>query len=309
MSKKRLFYFILPSFIILLWVFIGFYFSSVILYPKRHSLEQERMKLGLPNLWELGFSEAGKEEISFETDGILHRGWFFRGMRSCGLVAHHGITSNRVGTLPYVRHFNRCHILIFDARGHGESEKACVTYGYYEKNALKKAAEILQEKTGLKKDQIGLIGESLGATTVLLFASENSGYAFFIADSPYVSVERIIRERARALYGSSVEILFFGIAKFFSQIRGHFLFNDVNLEKWGIQITDPVLLVHAKNDSHTVLSHSEAIFQKLPEGKKELFITDWTKEHARSIHRDPEKYMAKVKAFISRYAPTYPALW
>ncbi|MCS6984712.1 MAG: alpha/beta hydrolase [Leptospiraceae bacterium] len=299
---------VIASLLIFLYLGIGYHFSQVILSPKRTALEAERIKLKLPPLHEIGFGV--KEEIEFQSDGVWHWGWYFPGKSSrCGLVAHHGLTSNRWGVIPYVRHFQRCHILVYDARAHGESGDAFVTYGYYEKNALAKAIEILQQKSGLNKGSIGLLGESLGATTVLLFAAENSGYAFVIADSPYYSVEKIIEERAIKLHGKLIKTLFFPIARFFSEFLGKFRFEDVNLENKAANIRDPVLLVHAAKDDHTLAYHSQKIFENLPEGKKDLFLTDWTSLHARSVHQNPEKYIMHVKSFISRYAPEYPALW
>lgn len=285
----------------------GFYFSGQIVNPKFKSLEEDQARLNLPSLKELGMPEP--QTIEFSSDGITHRGWLFSGPRKdCGLVVHHGFTGTRWGALPYARHFSRCQVLVYDARGHGESDHAKCTYGAHEQKALLQAIALLREKTGLENRQIGLIGESMGAATMLLAAAQENGFAFLIADSPFATVEDIIRERAISLYGKGLLPLL-PVARFFAEWRGAFNFDNVHPAQAVKQIKDPLLVVHSQSDVYTLPEHSRRIYDAIPGDRKDLFLTDWNATHARSMHTNPETYLRRLKSFVSRYAPDYPGLW
>jgi pimeloyl-ACP methyl ester carboxylesterase len=94
-------------------------------------------------------------------------------------------------------------VLVYDARGHGESSRALLSYGVHEREDLLRVVEWLAAKTDLPRSRIGLIGWSYGAATAIQAASEAGGdVAFVVADSSYSSLGDIARVQAEEQYGS-----------------------------------------------------------------------------------------------------------
>src|SRR5262249_30267548 len=83
--------------------------------------------------------ERDSEEVEFGTeDGLTIRGWFLPAKSGCPsrtLIICHGLGANRSNFLPYVQVGDAlgANVLIFDFRGHGDSDGHTVTIGYKEK--------------------------------------------------------------------------------------------------------------------------------------------------------------------------------
>ena len=65
-----------------------------------------------------------------------------------------------------------CDLLLYDARGHGESSPALLSFGANERRDLKLVVDWLAKRTELPQSRIGLIGWSYGAATAIQAAAE-----------------------------------------------------------------------------------------------------------------------------------------
>lgn len=288
----------------LLCIYLGvcWYFSSLVVAFDRKTLEADRLRLKIGSVADFGLSEP--EAVSFQNpdDGTTLRGWYFRGDRSCAAVFHHGFGGTRYGMLKYTPLIKdqRCHLLLYDARHHGESEGDYGTFGFFEKHDLLAAVDFLQKKTGVDDAHTALIGESYGAATSLQAAGYSKRHFWFLlVDSPYSDMRTIVTEQAVQRY-TPVSLLFTEGTFVLAGLRAGFDPDESSPLRYASQIRSPVMIVHSRSDKYTVPRHSEEIASALLKAgvQYRLFLTDWNSTHARSIDDNFEKYNAVFQEFL-----------
>src|SRR5262249_47029711 len=103
-------------------------------------------------------------------DGLTLRGWYYptRHHRRL-LVLVHGLWGGWEDLAPvgYELHRRGYDVLLFDLRGHGASDPSRLSMGRRERNDLR-AVLTWAERRGFSPDQIGWLGHSMGASTLLM---------------------------------------------------------------------------------------------------------------------------------------------
>jgi len=111
------------------------------------------------------------EKVAWISDGQPIAGWFIppkqtnTPARAPGIVIAHGWSSSRNSALRYV---SRLHdagyaLLLYDARGHGESGSVTAASGVTLRDDLRAAIDFLTERPEIDRKRIGVLGHSLGA--------------------------------------------------------------------------------------------------------------------------------------------------
>lgn len=218
----------------------------------------------------------------------------------------HGHTSDRMELLPYgaIYWARGCDVLIYDARGHGDSDPAALTFGYHEKEDASKIVDWIASEAGLQPAQIGLVGTSYGGATVLQTLFVRDDLAFVISDSAYQDAETIILARGAVDYGAYVAI-FNPIIKLIINIRGDMVFNDVSPQDAVEGKETPILLLHSERDGFTESFHARTIYGRANPDTTELHITPWTDVHGARFHDNPPEYTAIINRFIDDKAPDF----
>ena len=242
-------------------------------------------------------------------DGVDLASWYFANPRQsgCAVAMLHGFGGDRSEVLAATPIFWRrgCDLLLYDARGHGDSDRALLSFGVHEREDLLRAIEWLTAKTGLPRSKVGLIGWSYGAATSIQAASEAGGdVAFVVADSSFTSLGDIARVQAGTQYGWWAKAFVPG-ALFVSSLRGGFDARDPSPVNAIRDVRSPVLLIHSRQDGFTPVQHSERIFAASDKSRTELVIPSWAAKHAHSYTENPEGYTAIVDRFVNRYAPGF----
>lgn len=258
-----------------------------------------------------GYSDVGLPrpvEARVKSDDIEISGWLFLNPRpeNCGVVMHHGHVSNRMGNLKFARLFWRrgCHILTFDARHHGESGGAYGTWGFKEKNDLVNVVNWFMEKTGLRPEQTGIYGSSMGASIVLQAAPLLPNLAFAAVDSPFRDLKSILIFRGVASYGKPLLVLY-PAAAFFAGLRGGFHVDEVSPLLSARNITIPVFIVHNQDDDAIPYVYSQEIFDAIPGKNKILHLPEKGGGHCKLIDTDPVLYEKWIDEFLTAYAPGF----
>ena len=201
------------------------------------------------------------EQVTIRGEGVDLASWYFDnpGAEACAVVMLHGFGGDKSEVLAATPIFRRrgCDLLLYDARGHGDSDRALLSFGVHEREDLLRAIEWLTARTGLPRSKIGLIGWSYGAATAIQGASEPGGdVAFVVADSSFSSLADIARVQATEQYGSWAKIFVPG-ALFVSSLRGGFDAHDPSPAAAIRKVRCPVLLIHSRQDGFTPVEHSE----------------------------------------------------
>ncbi|MEM9776065.1 MAG: alpha/beta fold hydrolase [Chloroflexota bacterium] len=293
--------------LLLIYVGVGFFFSGVILFGGEHDLPKP-VELAIADdapQWDVD----GWEKVDIEvTDEISLAGNYFDNPADgqCAVVLLHGHTSNRNELIDYAPIYwgYGCDVLAYDARGHGESDPAALTFGYHEREDAAKVVDWVSQHAGIEPGQIGLVGTSYGAATSLQTLAVRDDLAFVVADSAYQDMETIILARGAADYGAYVSI-FNPIIKLITNMRGDMVFDEVAPQDTVIGKQTPILLLHSERDGFTGAFHSENIFANANPATTELHITPWTDRHGAAFHENPPGYTAIVTGFLEEKAPDF----
>ncbi len=294
---------IFVGFLILFLSYVGvsWYFSNQLIFFKSRTLEEDIPRYKINSHIQLNLNAP--EEIEIKNADITLKGWYFAGKNQCGVIFHHGYGGTRIGIMKYIplfKEFN-CHMILYDARHHGNSTRKSGTFGYYEKFDLEKVIDFLKEKAKIPDENIVLVGESMGAATIIQFAGYTErNFKMILADSPYKDLESIVKKRSKDLYGKFALIFLKG-AFLISELRSGINIEEISPVKFAASIQTPILIIHSRNDDYTPSEHSVEIFNALKLKEKEVILTDWGSEHAKSIDDNYDKYNFYLKEFIKKY--------
>lgn len=128
-------------------------------------------------------------------DGIrLHGEFWAQTHRAPTIVISHGFhfPSRYFRSVAALEYAHGANILLFDFRGHGESEHVMTTCGNAEIKDLAAAVEFAASQTETAPDQIYIHGFSMGAAVALLLPP-HPAVAGIIADSSYARLDEMIR--------------------------------------------------------------------------------------------------------------------
>lgn len=285
----------------------AWYFSNIIIAFKTNTMEKELKTRKIKSPEQVGLKSPEQFLISvknYNQNQIKIAAWYFPHPKAqCGVILQHGHTSRKFGMLKFAPLFYRygCHLLMVDARYHGESEGEFCTYGYHEKHDMVQIIDWFRKKTKLPTSKIGLMGASMGGSIMLMTAAEYpKPLAFVISDSTYTNLYSILTQEAVKRYGLWIKLLF-PAAEWLSNIRADFVLKNVSPEKAARKIKIPVMLIHSVDDNLIPASHSEAIYRNIPHDKKMIYFTSFGARHVLSIDMNPGEYTEKVDEFIQKF--------
>jgi dipeptidyl aminopeptidase/acylaminoacyl peptidase len=248
-----------------------------------------------------------KQELEYEEiiipsfDGLKLRGWWMEAApEAATVVVLHGVTKNRTQVLRAAITLRRAgfNVLVFDGRGHGQSEGRHITYGFHERRDVEAALEWLVTEKKVDVERIGLAGESMGAAISLQVAAHCTSVKAVWADSPFASLRRVTKEYVSRITRLPRALLdpvlwpAFQVANY----RGKFDISMVEPLALAKQIKCPVYLIHGTADDLISTDHSQNIYDAL-ETKKELWIVEGAR-HARSIRHSRKEYSERLVKFF-----------
>lgn len=298
----------------------AWFFSNIIIHFKQRTLDEDRTNLKYTSVADVGLPQPEAVRIGDEfadavspagraTEPLPIAAWFFANpaRAACGVILHHGHSGTRWGGLKYAPLFWKrgCSILAVDARYHGESGGDCGSYGYHERYDMQRVIAYLQKKTGLKKNQIGLFGESMGAAIVLMTAALEPELAFVGADSPYRGLRPVMVERGVKQYGPIIIGAMLPGAVLLADVRCSMDIDEISPEDQAAHIRIPVFLSHSASDDGTLPEHSRKIFDRIPGDRKVVYINEWNAPHARDINLNYAGYEQRVDDFMRRFVPAF----
>jgi dipeptidyl aminopeptidase/acylaminoacyl peptidase len=278
----------------------SFPLSGLLIRPKMKRLAQ----LKSPHLKNL-IKRIGVEleEITIESfDGTRLYGWWLPiAEKAPTIVVLHGVKKNRTDVVraALILRLAGFNVLVFDGRGHGHSERRFVTYGFYERRDVESAIEWIVNERGVRKENIGLAGESMGAAIALQVAAHNPWIKAVWADSPFASLERITSEFVEKVTHLPKTVLHpvlwttIQVANY----RGKFDVRTIDPLALARKIKCAVYLVHGTADQLIAVEHSSNIYDALA-GEKTLWLVEGAR-HARSARHAKEQYSQRLIEFFS----------
>lgn len=245
--------------------------------------------------------QLGTEAEAWSTttvDGITLRGWYLPTPEKRHLlVMVHGMWSSWLEMAGLGRDLHRrgFDVLLFDLRGHGQSDPSRLYLGRRERVDLR--AVLAWAKTrGFPDERVGWLGYSMGGSTVLMEAARNPEIRVAVVDSPYGDLPRLLDAQLSRHSGLpswfNPGILL--AANWIYGVRTDDLIPIRFARSWGDR---PVLLIHGEADSTVPIDQARELARNLGASCRTLTLPGV--EHVQAYHSDPRAYVQLVGSFFN----------
>ena len=114
------------------------------------------------------------------------RGWYVPSQNGAAVVLLHGYGGTRLGVLPQALMLAEAGygVLLYDMRGHGESDSVVRSMGWADIVDVATAVTWLQTRDDIDSDRIGIYGFSIGGQVALRAATQQDAIQAVAADGP-----------------------------------------------------------------------------------------------------------------------------
>jgi pimeloyl-ACP methyl ester carboxylesterase len=273
--------------------FAAFEGSRRIVRPGRRPLEAEEGGPVTPGDIGLDYSD-----VRFTTDdGYTLAGWLIPAQRetSAAVILLHGFSWHRLGWLrdfvPWLQpHYN---LLLFDFRGHGESDEAPITLGTAERQDAAAAVRFMEHR-GF--GPIALMGISMGGA-VAVSAAPDLPVAAVVADAAFARVENPIANRMRET-GYPLAWLGARVIVAAASLRTRTWLRDP-IQRVAQIAPRGLLLVAPQEDQLVSWTESRALYEKAGD-PKELFVVPGA-AHSDAHAVAGAEYERRVLTFLARH--------
>lgn len=248
-------------------------------------------------------ADFGIEYVNVEfssQDGLMLRGWWLEGEDGEPvIVVVHGSEGNRAHpadrnlgiTSDLVNHGYS--VLMFDMRGHGESEAKHISAGYYERYDVLGAVDYIRQ-SGIET-KIGILGLSMGAAASLMAAAESEEIAAVVADGGYADIVSIFESEFSAR--SSLPGFFIPIILFVANKMYDIDFAAIKPGEAVSELSIPVFIIHGEQDDMVPVAHAYRLKDASQHPDSRLWILPEA-AHSNSYLVRPGEYMERVTAFF-----------
>jgi pimeloyl-ACP methyl ester carboxylesterase len=251
------------------------------------------------------------DDVAFKTeDGLTLRGWFFpsqdpRSGRT--VLICHGLGLNRSAFLAYLRvgEALRANVLLFDFRGHGDSDGHTVTLGNREKLDVLAAVRYLRtERAEQARELIGL-GISMGAASLTRAAAcVEPPLDAVILDSGFASVVDLT-DNILAPFPSGLRPWLTAVGIPLASLHAGCSLPDVRPEEAIGSLRAPVLIIHGNPDELIPTDHARRLFAHAG-SPKELWLAP-TEGHCSALAGACPQYLQAIWRLVGP-ARTDPVL-
>lgn len=244
------------------------------------------------------------EDISFtSTDSVRLKGWFIKGGKEGKLptvIVCHGLGANRSDFTELAAGLSRggYNILLFDFRGHGESDKKASSFGYLEQNDLLGALRYVKTRNDVDGEKIAVYGFSMGGAVAILVASKTEEIKAIITDSSYTS----LKEQGKRLFEGSLlpSFLFLRPLVWMYEIFFHIDADDISpVSRIGEISPRGVMIIGGGADEQMPSSDAMQLFAAAKE-PKELWLIPGA-VHGGAVYMSGDEYLKRVLKFLNRH--------
>ncbi|MEK6235783.1 MAG: alpha/beta fold hydrolase [Planctomycetales bacterium] len=255
------------------------------------------------------------ETVEFTaSDGLVLRGWFVPSKVASSeraLLVCHGRGGSRMNVLEYLKLADAldASCLLFDFRGHGESDGRFTTYGRLERLDVLAAIDYLRTKrTERSREIIGLAISMGTAGLIPAAAAADPPLDALVLDSGFSSTDEMsdaILDRLPGVMGPWLKTAGVPIANWHVGLD---LLEESSMD-FVADVRAPTLFVHAEADAMVPVELGEKLYAAASQ-PKELWITTAPKHCGTFL--DPElrkEYVRRVKGLLaSSVAPDSPSV-
>lgn len=257
---------------------------------------RDRLLLGSIQEW----PSIPYEKVEFlSRDGVLLRGWWLPafGSSKCMIVAHGGLKHRADPAIRTIqlaedlveRGFN---VLMFDFRGHGDSEGKWKTIGLEEAQDLRAAFNWTINQKSIGPGDIAILGFFMGAGAALLAAAQDKRISVIISDSCWANFSDIMRIRwswrsfLRSISNLLLQILL-GKMKAIDPIE---IVGSVSAR---------IFFIHGRKDATVPCGDSVRLYEASRNPGNQLQVVDDVL-HVEAYRTHPKDYIDQVVSFLEK---------
>lgn len=242
------------------------------------------------------------EDVTFRSqDGVELSGWFFKAKGERAVIFVSGLTQNRVNNgyftlfIAHDLYEKGYSVLLYDSRGEGQSQKVRLGFGGPRDGSDVVGSVRFLEKRGFDPKKIGIIGDSVGAITLVENAQRLSGVGALVVDSPAARFAPVV---------ANILVHDYHISKIFDP--GIFFFAK-NLFGVDIEAVNPIdeiqkvperkfLILHGANDNVIPAEDGKQLIKRAGQGSKLVIFENAF--HVETYKSDPDLYRKEVFGFL-----------
>jgi pimeloyl-ACP methyl ester carboxylesterase len=233
-------------------------------------------------------------------DELTLRGWYYPSPAHRRLIVLvHGMRSSwpEMAWIGHDLHALGYDVLLFDLRGHGQSDPARLSLGRRERGDLR-AVLAWAERQGFTPDRIGWLGNSMGASTLLMEAAENPAIRVAVLDSPYGNLPELLsaqlpeHSNLPGCFNPGILVA----ARLFFGARTDDLVPIRFARRWGRR---PLLLFHGEADSIVPVGQARQLAAAAGPSCRAVILP--RVEHVQAYFSYPGRYVATVHAFFQQH--------
>jgi fermentation-respiration switch protein FrsA (DUF1100 family) len=163
-------------------------------------------------------------------------------------------------------------VLLWDHRAHGKSSGKYLTYGYYAKDDVSFAIDLLETKaSGLTT---GIYGNSMGGAVAIQSLAHDARLKFGLIESTFIDLRTVSNAYGSRIAGLSLP---FWLTDYVLTQAGRI----ANFEPFTVrpveaatEVTQPILHIHGDADANINVSHAHALFAAYGTENKQLYIVE-----------------------------------
>jgi dipeptidyl aminopeptidase/acylaminoacyl peptidase len=284
----------------------GIFLAEGTLHPARRALTS-REKAWFHNI-------VYSDPVSIvANDGIELRAWSLRpnNQPADAVILLHGLGDNGSGMAGYAELLLKhgYSVLMPDARAHGVSGGELATYGWLERDDIRRWFEWLELTQ--KPPCIFGLGESMGAAQLLQSLETEPGFCAVVAESSFSNFREIAYDRAGQFFhtgpwlGRSILRPVVDVAFLYSRWKYGIKTRQISPEDTVAKSRVPVLLIHGALDDNIPLRHSERI---LARNKTAILWQVPRADHCGAISTAPAEFEARLISWFELHSSQPPTL-
>ena len=247
------------------------------------------------------YHQLPSEDIEFKSkDGITLRGWLINKDNSKGtIILIHGWNDTKEYLLNHSEYLyeNNYSSLLFDLRAFGDSDGDFTSLGYFEKNDILGAIDYIKSREDVNQN-IGALGQSMGAASLILAAKETTELNAIILDSSYATIHQVTGRRFKRTHNLPKYPLA-TLLTFFGGMLNNFNAFDLAPIKYINEINIPIFIIQGDSDKLVFLEESMKLYNKANQ-PKHIWITEGA-DHRESYIEHPKEYEEEVVNFFNIY--------
>jgi uncharacterized protein len=247
------------------------------------------------------------EDLALRTnDGLTLRGWFFPVGDDRAAIVVHGRNANRaefegraekIADILVGQGFS---VLLFDLRGHGDSDGDRFSFGYLERRDVSAALEYLEAR-GFPDERIGLVGISMGAGTAIQTLLLHPKVGAVVSDSAYTDALTMVSEGLQPVAHIpgwfAPGVLF--VTKFAFGLDGDQI-RPIDIVR--AHPERPFLFIHCDADEQIPVGRARDLRAASANLASQLWITSGC-VHASSFEHYTSEYRMRLVAFLDSQIP------